>query len=919
MKRRIAVSVSLVASALVMVPVSPASASPYASAPVTADPAGSGDGTVSGRGWSIREDSGSTTLVWRPSEPLAMTDSRPVFAVRGVVVGAPRGSAAGTRYSLRVPGLHDVTLSDVSVLASGVRLDAPAAAPSRTVGALPQQPSAVLANDPGVAGPYGTRSFSYRLKGLHIDPFPAAVEVLGDVVAPVGAPGRRPLVLFLHGRHSTCYSSQDVTGDWPCPPGWKPIASQKGYRYLQHMLASQGYVTVSIAANGINGQDYAVDDGGAAARSQLVRHHLALFAAWAQGKGDVVGRSLSGRVDMAKVLLVGHSRGGEGANRAVLDSARTDPWRVAGQVLIAPTAFGRQIAPGIPTSVLLPYCDGDVSDLEGQVFIDAARDLAAGDNALKSAVLVMGANHNFFNTEWTPGVSTAPSFDDWGNPADPVCGTKAAQRLTGGGQRAVARAYIGAAARTYLTSKTTAVALLDGRAIRAKSAGKAVVLTHALGGRRAVLWEPVAGGAVSSGSGVSGALCRGFFDSAPGPLCSFNANEGNAPHWLSYGSLGPLPSPLALRALWSTAGGRAMVSTGGRNVSGYPFLDLRVVVDPSRGATTFDVLLRDSSGRTARLRPQLRPGGLPGAFGSAKFWAQQVRVALPKTGLDLRHITSIGILATSKSGRMYLLDAFAASTGERPMTVRPYDFPRLDAPVTSIDEGPAQPGGLRTIEVQVRSTGNSTRPAKVLISTLDTSGYGGNGTGQVFTLAPGQTSVDVPLTILADGVWSSLPVRYAVTVVALRNAVTGTYFGTVEINSSTPPPTLSALDPSVTVQVGETIRWTMRLSSPMRDYYSLNGMFVAPGGATPELETGSVLRSWLRVHQDIGSPDTSRPLSETPTYVWSAFDPLGTTLTLELPIAAGADVGTGRVVRLQLQADGLLLDDPLDLTATVLP
>ena len=76
--------------------------------------------------------------------------------------------------------------------------------------------------------------------------------------------------------------------------------------------------------------------------------------------------------------------------------------------------------------------------------------------------------------------------------------------------------------------------------------------------------------------------------------------------------------------------------------------------------------------------------------------------------------------------------------------------------MTSIDEGPAQPGGLRTIEVQVRSTGNSTRPAKVLISTLDTSGYGGNGTGQVFTLAPGQTSVDVPLTILADGVWSSL-------------------------------------------------------------------------------------------------------------------------------------------------------------------
>ena len=92
-------------AALVIVTVSPASASPYASAPVTADPAGSGDGTVSGRGWSIREDSGSATLVWRPSEPLAMTDSRPVFAVRGVVVGTLRQRRRNAS-SLRVPRLR---------------------------------------------------------------------------------------------------------------------------------------------------------------------------------------------------------------------------------------------------------------------------------------------------------------------------------------------------------------------------------------------------------------------------------------------------------------------------------------------------------------------------------------------------------------------------------------------------------------------------------------------------------------------------------------------------------------------------------------------------------------------------------------------------------------------------------------------
>ena len=45
-------------------------------------------------------------------------------------------------------------------------------------------------------------------------------------------------------------------------------------RYVADVLASQGYLTVSIAANGVNGQDAFLDDGGASARSQLVRHHL---------------------------------------------------------------------------------------------------------------------------------------------------------------------------------------------------------------------------------------------------------------------------------------------------------------------------------------------------------------------------------------------------------------------------------------------------------------------------------------------------------------------------------------------------------------------------------------------------------------------------------------------------------------------
>ena len=39
-------------------------------------------------------------------------------------------------------------------------------------------------------------------------------------------------------------------------------------------------MTVSISANGINGQDFRADDGGAQARSSLVRQHLARWADW---------------------------------------------------------------------------------------------------------------------------------------------------------------------------------------------------------------------------------------------------------------------------------------------------------------------------------------------------------------------------------------------------------------------------------------------------------------------------------------------------------------------------------------------------------------------------------------------------------------------------------------------------------------
>ena len=126
-------------------------------------------------------------------------------------------------------------------------------------------------------------------------------------------------------------------------------------------------------------------------------------------------------------MLVGHSRGGEGVDRASINLPTDEGYHVTGQVLIGPTDFGFQAAPATPTVTILPYCDGDVSDLEGQNFTDDGRDVTddpTHDLAFHSSVLVMGADHNFFNSEWTPGSSVAPSVDDWYGPKKATCGSK---------------------------------------------------------------------------------------------------------------------------------------------------------------------------------------------------------------------------------------------------------------------------------------------------------------------------------------------------------------------------------------------------------------------------------------------------------------------------------------------------------------
>lgn len=111
----------------------------------------------------------------------------------------------------------------------------------------------------------------------------------GTVWAPVDD-GVAPLVLIVHGNH-----------------GMEEY-SDPGYAYLGELLASHGMIAVSVDENYINGS-WSGDFRGKEMplRAWLLLEHLRQWRDWNADSAH----PLAGRVDLANVALVGHSRGGE--------------------------------------------------------------------------------------------------------------------------------------------------------------------------------------------------------------------------------------------------------------------------------------------------------------------------------------------------------------------------------------------------------------------------------------------------------------------------------------------------------------------------------------------------------------------------------------------------------------------------------
>ncbi len=545
--------------------------------------------------------------------------------------------------------------------------------------------------DPGLLGTHTVIKAEYNLGDTAYLPpaaamFPKKMEVIGSVHYPSDlSTGPFPVILFLHGRHSTCYNLTTLNdnSNWPCPSGQAPITSYEGYDYLAKTMASHGYIVISISANSINAIDGGLSDAGMNARGVLVQHHFDLWKGWSTTDTSGPFHSLFvGKLNMQNIGTMGHSRGGEGVVfNAEYNASLGSPYGIKAVFTLAPVDFSRHVLHGIPLLDLSPYCDGDVSDLQGVHFYDDARYSDPTDAAPKHHVLMMGADHDLFNTVWTPGSYIAGGFDDWlysySNTA-PWCGAGApgTGRFDTTVQKAALNAYLPAFFRVYIGHENQFAPILftDSIAPPASSmldTGQVYVSYHASKYNRLDLNRTdslnrmttnTLTGTVTESGLVSSQVCGNYLME---PDCGVTTSSAKKPHNGSTGTLGV--SMMGMQWNDSTDYYMNTIPQAYQNISAYTHLSFRTSVNFASVVTwpnlNFTVELIDSLGDSSRQvvanytnalfrQPGTQTGDLP------KLMLNTVKIPLNKfTGINMAKVRKVKFLFNkSATGSIFVSD-----------------------------------------------------------------------------------------------------------------------------------------------------------------------------------------------------------------------------------------------------------------------
>lgn len=206
------------------------------------------------------------------------------------------------------------------------------------------------------------------------------------------------VVVFLHGVAPTCMGGPDL--GWPCGDSFAPVPNYVGYSPIAEVLASHGYAVISLSGNGVLRQTsymYGAEDF-----AYLILAHLDILNEANSGLRPELPY-LQDRLDLQNIGLVGHSFGGEGVSRSItLNRLWNKNYGIRAVVLLGSTVVTELTIPETHTAIMLPYLDGQVSSQVGEQSAEVSRH-AFNDDVLRSSILLMGENHNFFNTEWSVG------------------------------------------------------------------------------------------------------------------------------------------------------------------------------------------------------------------------------------------------------------------------------------------------------------------------------------------------------------------------------------------------------------------------------------------------------------------------------------------------------------------------------------
>jgi dienelactone hydrolase len=252
--------------------------------------------------------------------------------------------------------------------------------------------------------------------------------------------GPFPLVLVVHGNHSM----QDY--------------SDPGYDYLGELLASRGFILASVDENFINGSWSDIFGGLDTendARGWLLLEHLRVWHQWNESPDNL----FYGKVDTARIALIGHSRGGEAiGHAAMLNALPYYPddasiklnynFNIKSVVAIAPV--DGQYEPGdsrtkfenVSYFVLHGAQDADVRSFMGSQQFER---VSFTDSLyhFKSGLYIYGANHGQFNTTW--------GNNDSGHPFTGLLNLQ--ELLPAEDQRQIAEVYISAFLETTLNEE----------------------------------------------------------------------------------------------------------------------------------------------------------------------------------------------------------------------------------------------------------------------------------------------------------------------------------------------------------------------------------------------------------------------------------------------------------------------------------